>query len=106
MTKAASSARSIQPSRPGRGPTFRDGGEVMSSRSLLSGAAWLAAALLTGCATGKSVFHEANPLNEDARLVRDVSEAPAGIGRELDKRPGEVYRVEPGDVLLVQPVEL
>jgi protein involved in polysaccharide export with SLBB domain len=62
--------------------------------------------LLSGCATGKSSFVEANPLCEDARLIRDVSEATCDVGRELDKRPGEVYRVEPGDVLLVQPVEL
>ena len=31
-----------------------------------------------------------------------LSAAPADVGRELDKRPGEIYRVEPGDVLEVR----
>jgi protein involved in polysaccharide export with SLBB domain len=79
----------------------------MSSRFLLWRAGWLVVLALAGCASGKSgLFSEANCLCEDARLIRDVSEAPADVGRELDKRPGEEYRVEPGDVLLVQPVEL
>src|SRR4051812_29729827 len=79
----------------------------MSRRLVRCRAAWLAVLLLSGCATGKSnFFSEANPLCDEARLLRDVSEAPEDVGRELDKRPGEAYRVEPGDVLLVQPVEL
>lgn len=79
----------------------------MPARLLVCRAAWLPVLLLAGCAGGKNnLFSEANPLSHDARLVRDVSEAPEGIGRERDKLPGEVYRVEPGDVLLVQPVEL
>jgi polysaccharide biosynthesis/export protein len=78
----------------------------MSSRFVLCGAVWLAFAL-TGCAGGKlALSSEANPFSPDAELIRNVSEAPADVGRELDKRPGEEYRVEPGDVLLVQPVEL
>src|SRR4051812_38075024 len=80
---------------------------VMPGRSLLCRAAWLAVLALAGCASGKSaLLSEANALSDDARLIRDVSEAPPDVGRELDKRPGEEYRVEPGDVLLVQPVEL
>src|SRR5436190_12845374 len=83
------------------------GRDPMSSRHLLCRAAWLLALAAAGCATGKSsFFSDANGLSIDARLIRDVSEAPAGAGRELDKTPGEEYRVEPGDVLLVQPVEL
>ena len=79
----------------------------MPGRFRLSRAACLVAVALAGCASGKSaLFSDANGLCGDARLIRDVSEAPADVGRELDKRPGEEYRVEPGDVLLVQPVEL
>ena len=65
----------------------------MSSRFLLSRAAWLVVLALAGCASGKSsLFSEANRLCEDARLIRDVSEAPADVGRELDKRPARLVR--------------
>ena len=79
----------------------------MCSRFVLCRAAWLAVLALAGCSGGKFALPtEANALCPDAELLRKISEAPADFGRELDKRPGEEYRVEPGDVLLVQPVEL
>lgn len=63
---------------------------------------------LAGCAgSGKvTLFPDGHVLEEDTRVLREVSAAPEGIGRELDKHPAEPYRVEPGDILLVQPVEL
>src|SRR5207248_5960764 len=80
---------------------------VMSRRLVLTGAVWAAMLALSGCAGGKlALSSEANALSPDAELIRNLSEAPDDAGRELDKRPGEEYRVEPGDVLLVQPVEL
>src|SRR5262249_48435571 len=82
-------------------------GWYVSSRFVLTGLTWAALFALTGCSGGKLTLpYEGNALNPDAEFIRNVSEAPADVGRELDKRPGEEYRVEPGDVLLVQPVEL
>lgn len=78
----------------------------MRRRTFLARAAWLALAA-AGCAGGKnSLFHEAHALDNEARLLREASAPPTGVGRELDKTPAEPYHVEPGDVLLVQPVEL
>ena len=80
----------------------------MTCRLLPCHPVWLILLTLTGCASGGKVtfFHEANRLDDNAKLLRDVSEAPADVGRELDKRPDEEYRVEPGDVMLVQAIEL
>jgi protein involved in polysaccharide export with SLBB domain len=68
---------------------------------------WLVA--LAGCSTAGgrvTLFPEGHRLIEPAKVLRDISGPPPGIGRELDKHPAESYIVEPGDVLLVQPAGL
>jgi protein involved in polysaccharide export with SLBB domain len=71
---------------------------------------WLvAAAALTGCSTSGgqiTLFPEGHKLIEPAKVLREVSGPPPGLGRELNKKPAEPYIVEPGDVLLVQPAGL
>src|SRR5262249_25304063 len=47
-----------------------------------------------------------NPLLNDAKMIRDVAPVPAPGGRELAKELLPTHVVEPGDTLLIQPVEL
>ncbi|MBN9122555.1 MAG: SLBB domain-containing protein [Planctomycetes bacterium] len=47
-----------------------------------------------------------NPLLKDAKAIRDAAPVPAPGGRELAKELLPTHVVEPGDTLLVQPVEL
>lgn len=47
-----------------------------------------------------------NPLLKDAKAIRDAAPVPAPTGRELAKELLPTHVVEPGDTLLVQPVEL
>lgn len=47
-----------------------------------------------------------NPLIKDAKVIRDAAPVPAPGGRELAKELLPPHVVEPGDTLLVQPVEL
>jgi protein involved in polysaccharide export with SLBB domain len=62
--------------------------------------------LLTGCSGGglTYLFSPTNRLSDAARAVRQPV-APA-VPRELDKHLLPTYIVEPGDVILVYPVEL
>jgi protein involved in polysaccharide export with SLBB domain len=63
--------------------------------------------LLTGCSgpAGLSFFGlPRHPLIEETRAVRQP--VPPAVPRELDKKLMPAYAVEPGDVLLVYPVEL
>jgi polysaccharide export outer membrane protein len=47
-----------------------------------------------------------NPLLKDTKAIRDAAPVPAPGGRELAKELLPTHIVEPGDTLLVQPVEL
>lgn len=67
--------------------------------------------LLVGCATGgpgrgTSLFPQGYPLSDAAQRIRWANAQPLHLARELEKEPLPPYVVEPGDVLLVQPVDL
>jgi protein involved in polysaccharide export with SLBB domain len=64
----------------------------------------LAAAGCSSLFTGSS--SRTNRLTDQAREIRESTPDPPGLPRELDKRTTMPYVVEPGDVLLVQPVSL
>jgi protein involved in polysaccharide export with SLBB domain len=70
----------------------------------------LLACLPLGCSSGPGnrfiLFPEAHRLTDAAREMRQSARAPADLPRELDKSVSGPYTVEPGDVLLVQPVSL
>lgn len=67
-------------------------------------ATFFLAAILTGCESlGFST--PVNPLLKDAKVMRTQAPVPAPIARELSKELLPAYVVEPGDTLLVQPVE-
>jgi protein involved in polysaccharide export with SLBB domain len=66
--------------------------------------------VMSGCASGPgntfSLFSEGHKLTDDAMAIRTANAPPVAIPRELEKFPLPPYTVEPGDVLLVQPVDL
>jgi len=63
-----------------------------------------------GCAAvpgrGLSLFPEGQKLSDTAKGLRSAHPAALPLPKELDKRPLPPYTVEPGDVLLVQPVDV
>jgi len=62
-----------------------------------------------GCSTvGESLGFStpAYPLSADAKMIRDAAPVPAPVPRELAMELLPPHVVEPGDTLLVQPVEL
>jgi protein involved in polysaccharide export with SLBB domain len=74
--------------------------------SSLCGVFLLAAA---GCSTiGDSLglSPPANPLSPSAKAVRDAAPVPAPVPRELALELLPAHVIQPGDTLLVQPVEL
>jgi polysaccharide biosynthesis/export protein len=75
-----------------------------------SGAACVLLILVaTGCSTvGESLGFSspAHPLSKDAKALREVAPVPAPVSRELAMEFLPTHVVEPGDTLLVQPVEL
>ncbi|HEY1379209.1 MAG TPA: SLBB domain-containing protein [Gemmataceae bacterium] len=74
--------------------------------------AWLAGVatvLAAGCsALNPLAFRtgDARPLLPEAKAIRNTVPMPPPVPRELDKTVLPAYIVEPGDVLLVQPVKL
>jgi protein involved in polysaccharide export with SLBB domain len=76
-------------------------------------AAFTAGVLLTFAAGGCSSLNplafrtgDAQPLLPEAKAFKNAVPMPPPVPRELDKSVLPVYVVEPGDVLLVQPVKL
>lgn len=61
--------------------------------------------LITPTKSG-SPFAPTHPLTKDAKNLRLANLGNLQLPRELDKQPLPTYTVEPGDVLLVQPLEL
>ncbi|MBA4063182.1 MAG: polysaccharide export protein [Isosphaera sp.] len=62
-----------------------------------------------GCSTlGETlgISSPTNPLSKDAKAIRDTVPSPAPVPRELALELLPAHVVEPGDTLLVQPVEL
>src|SRR5262245_12916206 len=62
-----------------------------------------------GCSTitdTLGISTPAYPLEKEAKAIRDSAPIPAPIPRELAKELLPTHVVEPGDTLLVQPVEL
>jgi protein involved in polysaccharide export with SLBB domain len=71
-----------------------------------------AVALVVGVAAGCSTVGSTlglstptNPLTKDAKALRDAAAVPAPVPRELAMELQSAHLVEPGDTLLVQPVE-
>jgi protein involved in polysaccharide export with SLBB domain len=66
--------------------------------------------LLAGCSSSGSstlsLFPQGHLLIPEARALKSSYPDPLPLPRELDKRVSAAYVVEPGDVLLVQPVNL
>ena len=64
---------------------------------------------VSGCSStgaGKGLFTSNHVLSDNAKSFRLANLGPLQIPRELEKQPLPAYIVEPGDVLLVQPVDL
>jgi protein involved in polysaccharide export with SLBB domain len=66
----------------------------------------LACCPLSGCSNIFGLTPSGNRLIDQAKALRSAYPDPLPIPRELDKRIALPYIVEPGDVLLVQPVNL
>lgn len=64
----------------------------------------------TGCGTapagGLALFPDTHRLLAITRYIRDRAPQPAPVPRELQKSVIPVYLIEPGDVLLVEPILL
>ena len=65
---------------------------------------------VSGCSSGPgkgSLFGaQGHKLTDSAKELRDANARPLHVPRELDKQPLPAYAVEPGDVLLVQSMDL
>lgn len=64
--------------------------------------------LVVGCSMsgGLPFMPQGDGLSPAARCARMANLGPQAIPRELDKRPMPAYTVEPGDVLLIQSLDL
>src|SRR5262245_42432707 len=103
----------LQPRRSGRQPNAprrRDMHGGMHGthwrRKLMAG---LVAVLASGCSVlNPTAFRsgDTSSLLPDAKAFRNTVPMPPPLPRELDKATLATYIVEPGDVLLVQPVNL
>jgi polysaccharide export outer membrane protein len=65
--------------------------------------------LLAGCSAlggQQTSIVPTNRLTDTAKSIRDAAPIPAPVPRELAKTLLPTYVVEPGDVLLIQPVDL
>ncbi|MCA9073360.1 MAG: polysaccharide biosynthesis/export family protein, partial [Planctomycetaceae bacterium] len=76
-------------------------------------ALWTLGSVLTGvlgCGTAPagalSLYPDSHRLLEATKQIRDTAPVPAPVPRELQKSVVPVYTVEPGDVLLVEPIAL
>lgn len=81
----------------------------MKPRYRAAAALCLGLMVATGCSTvGESLGFSTptNPLNKNAKAIRDTAPVPAPVPRELAMGLLPAHVVEPGDTLLVQPVEL
>src|SRR5205085_11929929 len=85
----------------------------LNCRRLLLGAfcSLLHMATTSGCTSspgskGFSLFPQGHRLIDAAKDMRAANSQPLAIPRELEKEPLPPFIVEPGDVLLVQPVDL
>jgi protein involved in polysaccharide export with SLBB domain len=85
----------------------------MDRTILARSAVWLTALIAfgpLGCSTGPgntfTLFPEGHKLIDSARYLRASQSDPWPIHRELDKGLAPPWVVEPGDVILVQPVKL
>ena len=76
-----------------------------TSRTLVLTALWAVSGIAVGCSS-LGLSTPTNPLTPEAKNARDAATVPAPIARELAKELHPAYVVEPGDTLLVQPVEL
>lgn len=75
----------------------------------LTGVLVLAACLTAGCQVGGnrySLFGGTHLLSDQARGMAAANGEPLPLARELAKKPIPAYIVEPGDVLLVHPLNL
>ncbi|MDB5311060.1 MAG: hypothetical protein JWO38_5262 [Gemmataceae bacterium] len=66
---------------------------------------WALTFAVVGCET-LGISPPANQLLPDTKAIRDSAPVPAPVPRELAKELHPPFVIEPGDTLLVQPVEL
>lgn len=76
------------------------------------GIAWMSlllCGLFAGCATGPggtvSLFPSGHELIPEAEQIRQYAPMPAPVPRELQKVVIDPYIIEPGDVLLIEPLD-
>ena len=68
---------------------------------------YVASGCSTGAGAGKGFsLAPTHQLMDTTKSIRLANAAPLAVPRELEKQPLPPYIVEPGDVLLVQPVDL
>ncbi len=67
---------------------------------------WAGCTLLSGCMNILGLTPSGHRLTSEAKALRSAHSEPLPLPRELSKRTADPYTVEPGDVLLVQPVNL
>src|SRR3954447_15687488 len=60
----------------------------------------------TGAGKGFNPFSQGHKLTDTAKSMRAANTGVLTLPRELEKEPLPTYVVEPGDVLLIQPVDL
>ncbi len=93
------------------GPDCVFGGTMDRLKSTSAvGILWLVMAMISGCGTapagGLALFPDTHRMLGVTKAIRDNAPQPAPIPRELQKSVVPVYLVEPGDVLLVEPISL
>jgi polysaccharide export outer membrane protein len=67
---------------------------------------FVSCSLSAGCSNILGLTPSGHRLTDEAKALRSAYPDPLPLPRELDKRVAPLFVVEPGDVLLVQPVNL
>lgn len=78
-------------------------------RHLSVSALLLGVMLFSGCTSGAgglTLVPTSQRLLREARDVRDATQQPAAVPTELQKLAYQPYIVQPGDILLIEPLEL
>lgn len=82
----------------------------VAKRTTLGPCLFLGLFFLAGCTSpgtqGFNLFPQGHRLTDAAKAMRDANSGVLQVPRELEKEPLPPYTVEPGDVLLIQPVDL
>src|SRR5215212_8576433 len=66
----------------------------------------LAGCSSSGAGKGFNLFPQGHRLTDTAKSLRSANTGILTVPRELEKEPLPAYTVEPGDVLLIAPIDL